>query len=87
MPRDKAKNRRARKVRITEEQKLTIIEIQRRYQDRPTIDHIKNYSKVFKKALRHSNIDESKHQEILLWEQGVADSNPAPQMKVRMPLL
>ena len=61
IPKDKAKNRRARKVRLTEEQKLTIIEMQRRYKDRPTIDHIKNYSKVFKKALRHCNIDESKH--------------------------
>ena len=58
---DKAKNRRARKVRITSEQSLTIQEMQRRYKERPTIDHIKNYSKVFKKALRYLNIDESKH--------------------------
>ena len=61
IPKDKAKNRRARKVRITPEQALTIQEMQRRYNERPTIDHIKNYSKVFKKALRHCNIDESKH--------------------------
>jgi len=61
IPKDKAKNRRARKVRLIEEQKLTIIEMQRRYKSRPTIDHIKNYSKVFKKAIRHCNIDESKH--------------------------
>jgi len=61
VPKDKAKNRRARKVRITPEQALTIQEMQRRYKEMPTIDHIKNYSKVFKKALRHCNIDESKH--------------------------
>ena len=61
IPKDKAKNRRARKVRITEEQSLTIQELQRRYKGKPTIDHIKNYSKVFKKALRYCNIDESKH--------------------------
>ena len=29
--------------------------------ENPTEGHIKNYSKVFKKALRHCNIDESKH--------------------------
>ena len=58
---EKAKNRKARDVRITPEQTLTIKELQRRYKERPTIDHIKNYSKVFKKALRHCDIDESKH--------------------------
>lgn len=61
IPKDKAKNRRARKVRITPEQSLTIQEMQRRYKEKPTIDHIKNYSKVFKKALRHLDIDEDKH--------------------------
>ena len=61
IPKDKAKNRHARSVRITPEQTLTIQEMQRRYNKNPTIDHIKNYSKVFKKALRHCNIDESKH--------------------------
>ena len=61
VPKDKAKNRKARDVRITPEQALTIKELQRRYKEKPTIDHIKNYSKVFKKALRHCDIDESKH--------------------------
>ena len=60
VPKDKAKNRKARDVRITPEQALTIKEIQRRYKDNPTIDHIKNYSKVFKKALRSCDIDEEK---------------------------
>ena len=61
VPKDKAKNRKARDVRITPEQALTIKELQRGYKKKPTIDHIKNYSKVFKKALRHCDIDESKH--------------------------
>ena len=61
VPKDKAKNRKARDVRIRPEQALTIKELQRRYKEKPTIDHIKNYSKVFKKALRHCDIDESKH--------------------------
>ena len=38
------------------------LEMIRRWEDKgKTKDHIKNYSKVFKKALRHCNIDESKH--------------------------
>jgi len=61
IPKDMAKNRFARNVRITQEQALTIQEMQRIYKQKPTIDHIKNYSKVFKKALRHCDIDESKH--------------------------
>ena len=62
IPKDKAKSRRARSVRITPEQSLTINEMKRRWEEKNrTIDHIKNYSKVFKKALRHCNIDESKH--------------------------
>ena len=43
------------------EQALTIQEMQRIYKQKPTIDHIKNYSKVFKKALRHLDIGEEKH--------------------------
>ena len=48
-------------MRITPEQALTIQELQRRYKENPTKDHIKNYSKVFKEALRHLDIDEEKH--------------------------
>ena len=62
VPKEKAKNRSARSVRITPDQALTIKEMIRRWEDKgKTKDHIKNYSKVFKKALRHCNIDESKH--------------------------
>jgi len=62
VPKEKAKNRSARSVRITPAQALTIKEMVRRWEDKgKTKDHIKNYSKVFKKALRHCNIDESKH--------------------------
>jgi len=62
VPKEKAKNRSARSVRITSDQALTIKEMIRRWEDKgKTKDHIKNYSKVFKKALRHCNIDESKH--------------------------
>ena len=62
VPKEKAKNRSARSVRITLEQSLTIKEMVKRWEDKGrTKDHIKNYSKVFKKALRHCNIDESRH--------------------------
>jgi len=62
IPKDKAKNRCARSVRITALQADTIKEMQKRWNEKgKTVDHIKNYSKVFKKALRHCNIDESKH--------------------------
>ncbi len=62
IPKDKAKSRRPRSIRITPEQALTINEMKRRWEEKNrTIDHIKNYSKVFKKALRYCNIDESKH--------------------------
>ena len=57
----KIKNGKARKIRINEEQRLVIEEMQENYAKKPTRDHIMNYSKVFKKALRHCNIDESKH--------------------------
>lgn len=62
VPKDKAKNRSARSVRINPEQALTIKGMVMRWEEKgKTKDHIKNYSKVFKKALRHCNIDESKH--------------------------
>ena len=62
IPKDKAKNRCARSVRITAFQADTIREMQKRWHEKGrTVDHIKNYSKVFKKALRHCNINESKH--------------------------
>ena len=57
----KIKNGKARKIRINEEQRLIIEEMQENYAKKPTRDHIMNYSKVFKKALRHCEIDESKH--------------------------
>jgi len=57
----KLKNSRARKIRITDEHKLVIKEMHSKYNSRPTRDHIMNYSKVFKKALRWCDIDESKH--------------------------
>ena len=57
----KMKNGKARKIRINEEQRLVIEEMHENYAKKPTRDHIMNYSKVFKKALRHCEIDESKH--------------------------
>ena len=57
----KMKNSKARKIRINEEHKDIILEMQHRYELKPTKDHIKNYSKVFKKILRWLKIDEKKH--------------------------
>ena len=41
--------------------KSIILEMQCKYDLKPTRDHIMNYSKVFKKALRHCGIAEIKH--------------------------
>jgi len=62
IPKHLSKNREVRYVRITEAQADTIKEIQRQWDEtNQSKDHIKNYSKVFKKILRWLDIDESKH--------------------------
>ena len=57
----KLKGGKGRKMRINEENKAIILEMKARYDLKPTRDHIMNYSKVFKKALRHCGISETKH--------------------------
>ena len=57
----KLKNSRGRKIRINEEHKAIITEMKNRYDLKPTKDHIKNYSKVFKKILRWCKMSETKH--------------------------
>lgn len=62
IPKHLSKNRDSRYIRITESQINTIIEMQRQWNEtKKSKDHIKNYSKVFKKILRWLDIDESKH--------------------------
>ena len=57
-----AKNSLARDVRINSSQRATIEKLQAIYFESGMSDnHIDNYSKVFKKALRHCKIDDSKH--------------------------
>ena len=57
-----AKNSLARDVRINSSQRATIEKLQAMYfESGMSNDHINNYSKVFKKALRHCKIDEEKH--------------------------
>ena len=57
-----AKNGLARDVRINSIQRAKIEKLQAMYfESGMSKDHIANYSKVFKKALRHCKIDDSKH--------------------------
>lgn len=67
----KLKRGKARKIIINEEQMLVIKEMHELYKVKPTRDHRMNYSKVFKKALIHCNIDEVKHFHSLRHSYGV----------------
>ena len=60
-----------RKIIISAEHALIIKEMQELYSKKPTYDHIKNYSKVFKKALRHCDISEVKHLHSLRHSYGI----------------
>ena len=60
-----------RKINISAEHALIIKEMQELYSKKPTDDHIKNYSKVFKKALRHCDISEVKHLHSLRHSYGI----------------
>ena len=60
-----------RKIIISAEHALIIKEMQELYSKKPTYDHIKNYSKVFKKALRHCGISEVKHLHSLRHSYGI----------------
>ena len=62
IPESVAKNGEARDIRINHNQKAIIEQIQSKYfESNMSKDHIKNYSKVFKKALKHCKIDNFKH--------------------------
>ena len=51
IPADKAKNHKARSIRLDKYQTETILILQKHYRNNPTIDRIKWYSKKFKKGL------------------------------------
>ena len=62
IPESVAKNGLSRDVYISTKQKIIIEKLQEKYFGSDmSKDHIKNYSKVFKKALRYCAIDDSKH--------------------------
>ena len=67
-----AKNGIARKVRVTSKQQDTILKLQAKYHEANlSQDHIRGYSKVFKKALRFFDFNESKHFHCLRHSYGI----------------
>jgi len=61
IPANKSKGKRAFTRELTQEQVDTIRMMQEHWNENPTVDRIKQYSKTFKRVCKRLNIDESKH--------------------------
>ena len=61
IPANKSKGKRAFTRELTQGQVDTIKMMQEHWNENPTVDRIKQYSKTFKRVCKRLNIDESKH--------------------------
>ena len=61
IPANKSKGKRAFTRELTHQQVDTIRMMQEHWNENPTVDRIKQYSKTFKRVCKRLNIDESKH--------------------------